>query len=133
MPDEQKPDQQQMIQGLGVLIGLALLLLTCLSPGMVLITIIRTAAGLNLDAGQMWTFATLSAIGCFGVLWLVVWLVAYWFREEREKVGETVHTASYYTVLLYGVCGLLIVAVSLVLHFGFKVKAVTDALGRFFQ
>lgn len=91
-----------------------LVLLTLFMPGMLVLSIFKTISGMTLDYGQMWTFSILLSIAILIVIRLLV-----------VDIGKALKT---YAII----CG-LIVALMLVLHFGFKIAAPLRFLGYFFD
>jgi hypothetical protein len=83
------------------------------SPGLLLVAIARFSLDLDLDQGQMWTFAIL--VCC--VFWGFVWA-----KTKNLKL----------TAKIYFVTSGAISIICLVLHFGLKVSLIRVFLGYFF-
>ena len=83
------------------------------APGMLLMYLINTNSELNLDGGQMWTFAVISCLGFIGLLYLIL--------KNWEK-----------SFLYYGILSAAIIVFFLIAGFGFKAEFAENAWNMFF-
>ena len=83
------------------------------APGMLLVYLMNTGLGLELDGGQMWTFTAISCLGFIGLFYL--------FLKDWEK-----------SFLIYGILSATIIVFFLIAGFGFKAEFAENAWNLFF-
>ena len=95
--------QQESGLGQAILLIMAIALVIFLSPGLLAVGIAKFNYEVNLDVGQMWTFATITSVALFGIIFV--------FRRSFMRALK-----SYLFICI------LIDAIALISHFGFKAE-----------
>jgi hypothetical protein len=96
---------------LAVIFGAIVLIV---SPGMLIMSILKAKFAIGLDYGQMWTFSIVMSVAIY---------IACWFKTKSASTATVI-----YTVL----CAILAVFF-LIAHFGFKAQFPTTFLDYFFS
>ena len=101
------------------LIVLALFLIVVIAPGTLLVTIIRILLSIDLDTGQVWVFSVLSSL----IFYIILWYILRTLDKNQQFIKKYAESGPAFTALLaYVVISLSIVALGMILYWGFHVR-----------